>query len=219
MYAAGLDTKSFWETIEYTIEKFDLSSPNNLPLLFAKFIFLHQRLNKINHIYMGCLGDNLLHSADELVQFWNEGVNKNANDISLSRYIGLPRDSHTTIEGILSNHKTKMGLFLLQDEMFPNKLPPLGQEMIDPINKSHEGLKFGEDEKILAEANYQRLSELMPTIKINVLGKLSFDHAAALGQLWADLTFCYSKMMGVDPGSNPEVKHVRDRSAKLLSEH
>lgn len=218
MYVAELDTKSFWETIEYTIEKFDLSSPNNLPLLFAKFIFIYQRLNKINHIYMGCLGGKLLYSADEFTQFWNEGVNKNANDISMSRYLGFPRDSHTNIEGILSNHKTKMGIFLLQDEMFPKKLPPFGQEMIDPINKSHEGLKFGDDEKILAEANFQRFSELMPTIKINVLGELSFDHAAALGQLWADVTFCYSKMIGVDPGSSPEVKSVRDRSAEMLTQ-
>ena len=30
------------------------------------------------------------------------------------------------------------------------------------------------------------------------------------------MTFVYSRMMGIDPGSNPEVKFVRQRSAELL---
>ncbi len=42
------------------------------------------------------------------------------------------------------------------------------------------------------------------------------DHSAVLGQLFADVTFVYSRMMGIDPGSNPEVKFVRQRSAELL---
>jgi len=36
--------------------------------------------------------------------------------------------------------------------------------------------------------------------------------------LWSDITFFYSRMANVDPGSNPEVKYVRDRSDKLLAE-
>lgn len=216
MHVAGLDTKKFWGWIDNAIEKFDLSSPNSLPLQIAQFIFLYQKQNKINHIYLGCLGNTLLKCADELVQFWDESVAKNQNDIMMSRYIGLPRDSHTVVEGLLSNAKTKMGIFLFQEEMLPEKLPPTAQKEIDPINESHKGLIFGDEEKILAEANYQRFSELMPTIKITTQGKLSLEHAAVLGQLWADITFCYAKLKNVDPGSSPEVKYVRDRSAELL---
>ncbi len=219
MHAAKMDTNQFWLDIEKAIHQFNLSSDDNLPIQMAQFIYLYQKINKINHIYLGCNDNILENSADELIQFWNEGVNKDGNDISMSRYLGLLRDSHLNIEGLLANSKTKMGIFLFLDAMKPNRLPPMTSETIDPINKAHKGLTYGDEEKIMAEANYLRFSELMPAIKINVLGKLTLTHAAFLGQFWSDLTFCYSRMMNVDPGSNPEVKHVRDRSAKLLSDH
>jgi hypothetical protein len=136
----------------------------------------------------------------------------------MSGYFGLLRDSHATVEGILGNHRTKMGIFLLRDDFRPGRFPPMVSDMLDPINPEHAGLRFGEDERIMAEANFQRFSELMPTIKIAVHGDLTPDHAAVLGQLWSDITFCYSKLAHVDPGSNPEVKYVRDRSARLLAE-
>jgi hypothetical protein len=136
----------------------------------------------------------------------------------MSRYFGLLRDSHATVEGILANNKTKMGIFLLRDAVHPIQLPPITYREIDPINETHKGMCYGDEECILAEANYLRFAELMPTIRINVHGELSPRHAAILGQLWADTTFCYSRMVNVDPGSNPEVKFVRDRSASLLAE-
>lgn len=219
MYVTGMDTNRFWQKIESAITQFDLSSPASLPLQIAQFIYLYQQTNHINHIYLGCNDDVLAFSADELLQFWNEGVNKNGNDISMSRYFGLLRDSHATIEGILANHKTKMGIFLLRVNMCPPQLPPMISSEIEPINEDHTGLRYGDEETILAEANYQRFSELMPTLKVVVHGDLTIDHAAILGQLWADVTFCYSRMINVDPGSNPEVKYVRDRSARLLAEY
>jgi len=218
MYVAGMDTGRFWQSIENAITRFDLSSPLSLPVQFARFIYLYQMQNGINHIYFGCNDDLLACSTDEFLQFWNEGVNKNANDITMSRYFGLLRDSHLNIEAILSNHKTKMGIFLLRDKMFTSQLPPMTSREINPINPDHVGLSFGDEEMILAEANYQRFSELMPAIKITVHGDLTLEHSAVLGQLWSDITFFYSKMVNVDPCSNPEVKLVRDRSEKLLAE-
>jgi hypothetical protein len=220
MYVARMDTQRFWQRIESAITEFDLSSSDGLPLLIAQFIYLYQQKNHVNHIYLGCNDDVLALSADELLQFWNEGVNKSGNDISMSRYFGLLRDSHATVEGILANHKTKMGVFLLRENTWPPQLPlpPLTSRKIDPISGEHRGLCYGEEEMILAEANYQRFSELMPTLKIVVRGDLTIDHAAILGQLWADITFCYSRIVNVDPGSNPEVKYVRDRSATLLAQ-
>jgi hypothetical protein len=218
MHVAGMDTGRFWQSIENAIDQFDLSSTTSLPVQIAQFIYLFQKQNGINHIYFGCNDDVLAFSADELLQFWNEGVNKDGNDISMSRYFGLLRDSHLNIEGILANHKTKMGLFLVRDNMSPSTLPPMTSREIDPINPDHNGLCFGDEEKILAEANVQRFSELMPTIKITVHGDLTLDLAAVLGQFWSDLTFFYSRMMHVDPGSNPEVKYVRDRADELLAE-
>jgi hypothetical protein len=212
-----MDTDRFWQNIEESITRFDLSSPSSLPVQIAQFIYLYQKQNGVNHIYFGCNDDLLACSADEFLQFWNEGVNKGGNDICMSKYLGLLRDSHTNIEGILANHKTKMGIFLLRDKMSPAKLPPMTSGKIDPINPAHGGLNFGDEEIILAEANYQRFSELMPVIKVTMHGDLCLDHAAVLGQLWADITFFYSRMMNLDPGSNPEVKFVRDRSDELLS--
>jgi hypothetical protein len=36
--------------------------------------------------------------------------------------------------------------------------------------------------------------------------------------LWADTTLVYSRLIGVDPGSNPEVKAVRTRAAAWLAD-
>lgn len=219
MHVARMDTNRFWQKTESAISEFNLSSLTSLPIQIAQFIYLYQQQNSMNHIYLGCNDDLLVCSANELLQFWNEGVNKDGNDITMSGYFGLLRDSHATIEGILANHKTKMGIFLLRDQIPLPQLPPMTSKKVDPINRDHIGLCYGDEEKILAEANYQRFSELMPAIKIVVHGELTIDHAAILGQLWSDIIFCYSRMMNVDPGSNPEVKYVRDRSARLLAEY
>jgi hypothetical protein len=218
MHVARMDTERFWHTIDRAAAGLDIASASGLPAQIAQFIYLHQKNNGIDHIYLGCNDDALACSADELLQFWNEGVNKNGNNITMSRYFGLLRDSHLNIEGILANHQTKMGIFFLRGDMSPPRLPPMTSRELDPINPDHLGLNLGEEEVILAEANYQRFSELMPAIKITVHGGLTLEHAAVLGQLWADITFFYSRMAGVDPGSNPEVKYVRDRSAKLLAQ-
>ncbi len=218
MHVAKMDTQQFWDYIGKAISEFDLSSDDCLALLIGKFIYLYQEQRKINHIYLGCNDDVLRFSVNELLQFWNEGVNKNGNDIMSSAYFGLLRDSHATIEGLLGNHQTKMAIFLLRDCLERSALPNLTQLRIDPIDEAHEGLCFGDEEIILAEANYERFSEVMPSIKLTTIGDLTLEHAAVLGQLWADVTFVYSRMKHLDPGSNPEVKYVRDRAARLLAE-
>ena len=95
---------------------------------------------------------------------------------------------------------------------------PLVREEIDPADPAHLGLKLGDEEVILALANYKRFSEVMPSILIRVCGELSMAHSAVLGQLFSDVTFVYSRMAGIDPGSNPEVKFVRERSGQLLGD-
>ena len=67
-------------------------------------------------------------------------------------------------------------------------------------------------------ANYCRFSEVMPAFLLEVAGEGTLEHSAIIGQLFADVTYIYSRMVGIDPGSNPEVKFVRERSAGLLSE-
>ena len=218
MYVAGMDTHTFWNDIEKAIQTFNLQNPDNLPFQIAKFIYLYQMINGINHIYLGCNDDSLLMLADEFAQFWNEGVNKGANDILMSRYLGLPRDSHTNIEGMLSNHKNKMAVFLFSDHVVNDTVHPLIRKEIDPINPEHIGLEYGEEELILSEANYKRFAELMPCVRIVLHGAPNLKHAAVISQLWADITFCYSRLKNIDPGSNPEVKAVRDRSAELLAQ-
>lgn len=218
MYIAGMDVEGFWRDIELAITAFDLTNPESLPFVLAKFILLNQNISSKNLIYLGCNDDNLGILADEFIQFWNEGVNKGGNDLLVSRFFGLPRDSHMNAEGILGNRLTKMALFLLRTDMRIKNPHRLVSTIIDPINPEHKGLYFGDEEVILAYANYKRFSELMPTILIEVPTKPSLRHAAILGQLFADTTFVYSRLKGIDPGSNPEVKSVRERSAKLLAE-
>lgn len=217
MQVAGMDVEAFWKDIDLAISTFDICDPNSLPVVLAKYIFLYQRERTMNLIYLGCNDDNLILLADEFVQFWNEGVNKEGNDLLISRFFGLPRDSHMNIEGLLGNRDSKMAFFLLRTNMRSDILHFLISPMIDPINTEHKGLHFGDEEVILASANYKRFADLMPTVCIDVPCEPSLKHAAIISQLFADITFIYSRFNGVDPGSNPEVKSVRERSAHLLS--
>ncbi|MFZ3129741.1 MAG: hypothetical protein WA125_01240 [Desulfosporosinus sp.] len=217
MYIAGLDVESYWKHIDSAINAFDLTDPQSLPFVLAKYILLHQTLSLKNLIYLGCNDNDLGLLADEFIQFWNEGVNKGGNDLLISRFFGLPRDSHMNVEGLLGNRLTKMAIFFLRTNMRSNTTHPLVSSIIDPINPEHIGLHFGDEEVVLAYANYKRFSELMPSILIEIPLKPSLEHSAILGQLFADTTFIYSRLKGIDPGSNPEVKSVRERSANLLA--
>jgi hypothetical protein len=117
----------------------------------------------------------------------------------------------------LGNHLTKLGIFLLRTNMRERRTHPLVSAVPDILDPKHLGLRFGDEDVIFAIANYKRLSELMPTILIGIPDKISMTHAAILGQLFADVTFIYSRMIGVDPGSNPEVQSIRDNSSRFLS--
>lgn len=217
MLAAGMDTERYWKLISEATRVFDLKDPDSLPYVMARFILAFQKERGTDFIYLGCGDDTLGLLADEFIQFWNEGVNKNGNDLLVSRFFGLPRDSHMNLEGVLGNRKTKLGLFLLRSEMRPALQHPLVCREIDPIDPRHEGLKLGDEEVVLSLANYLRFGEVMPSMLLEVRGDLTPEHSAVLGQLFSDVTFVYSRMMGIDPGSNPEVKFVRERSAELLS--
>ena len=218
MLACGMDTDDYWAMIQKAIRAFDLKEPDSLPHLLARFILAFQKANGTDFIYLGCNDEELGLLADEFIQFWNEGVNKNGNDLLVSRFFGLPRDSHMNLEGVLGNRETKLGFFLLRDDMRPGPIHPLVSEEIDPSDPAHLGLKLGDEEVILALANYKRFSEVMPSFLIRVCGELSMAHSAVLGQLFSDVTFVYSRMTGIDPGSNPEVKFVRERSGQLLGD-
>ncbi|MBN2562931.1 MAG: hypothetical protein JXQ75_18565 [Phycisphaerae bacterium] len=69
---------------------------------------------------------------------------------------------------------------------------------------------------VLALASAKRCSEKMPTVLI-VVDQVDLTVSARLGQLWADTTLVYLRLIGVDPGSNPEVKAVRTRAAEWLA--
>ena len=218
MLACGLDTDAYWSMIGRAIRAFDLRDPDSLPHVLARFILAFQKARGTDFIYLGCNDETLGLLADEFIQFWNEGVNKNSNDLLVSRFFGLPRDSHMNLEGVLGNRETKLGLFLLRDDMRPDFRHPLVHGDLDAADPAHLGLRLGDEEVILALANYKRFSEVMPSILLRICGPLSLAHSAVLGQLFSDVTFVYSRMTGIDPGSNPEVKFVRERSGQLLGD-
>ncbi len=217
MLAAGMDTDRYWQLISEATRVFDLGDVDSLPYVMARFILAFQKERGTDFIYLGCGDDTLGLLADEFIQFWNEGVNKNGNDLLVSRFFGLPRDSHMNLEGVLGNRRTKLGLFLLRSDMRADFSHPLVSHAIDPVDERHAGLRLGDEEVVLSLANYLRFGEVMPSMLLEVRGELSMEHSAVLGQLFSDVTFVYSRMMGIDPGSNPEVKFVRERSAELLS--
>lgn len=218
MYIAGMDTAKYWSDIDRACRAWDLTDENSLPFIMAKFILTEQRKKGRNFIYFGCNDEDMGFLSDEFIQFWNEGVNKNANDIMTSRFFGLPRDSHMNVEGILGNRDTKMGFFFLRTDLRGRISHPLVNQNIDAMNPAHDGLVLGDEEVILCLANYARFSEVMPALLLAVPGEATLEHSAIIGQLFADVTYMYSRMVGIDPGSNPEVKFVRERSAGLLSE-
>ena len=218
MLACGLDTDAYWAMIRKAIRAFDLSDPDSLPHLLARFILAFQKARGTDFIYLGCNDETLGLLADEFIQFWNEGVNKNGNDLLVSRFFGLPRDSHMNLEGVLGNRDTKLGFFLLRDDMRCDLRHPLVHRELDPADPAHLGMELGDEEVILSLANFRRFSEVMPSFLLRVCGPLSLDHSAVLGELFSDVTFVYSRMAGIDPGSNPEVKFVRERSGQLLGD-
>ena len=217
MLVCGMDTEGYWRKVEEAISAFDLTDPDSLPHVIARFILAFQKARGTDFIYLGCNDDTLGLLADEFIQFWNEGVNKGGNDLLMSRFFGLPRDSHMNLEGVLGNAQTKLGFFLLRDSLRSSFRHPLVNTDIDPIRGAHAGLTLGDEEAALSLANYKRFGEVMPSLLLSVKGELSMAHSAILGQLSSDVTFVYSRLMGIDPGSNPEVKFVRERSARLLS--
>ena len=216
MLVCGMDTAACWKKIGEAVRAFDLSDGDSLPHVLARFILAFQKARGTDFIYLGCNDDTLGLLADEFIQFWNEGVNKNENDLLTSRFFGLPRDSHMNLEGVLGNKQTKLGLFLLRDDLRGEVCHPLVHEELDPADEKHAGLCLGDEEAILSLANYRRFAEVMPSLLLQVRGALSMDHSAVLGELFSDVTFVYSRLMGIDPGSNPEVKFVRERSGELL---
>ncbi len=218
MLVCGMDTDGYWEMIERAVRAFDLADPDSLPHYLARFILAFQKANGADFIYLGCNDETLGLLADEFIQFWNEGVNKNGNDLLVSRFFGLPRDSHMNLEGVLGNRATKLSFFLLRDDMRSEFLHPLVNTQIDAADPSHAGLQLGDEEVILALANYKRFCEVMPTFLLSVCGRPSMAHSAVLGELFSDVTFVYSRLTGIDPGSNPEVKFVRERSGQLLGD-
>lgn len=218
MHVAGLDVRRYWEIIQDACDAMPLTSATSAPVVLAHYIRLHQLRRGVNHIYLGTNDDLLRYSADELCQYWNEGVNREGNDISMSRYLGLPRDSHMNLEAILGTSERKMAIFLIstrQNQLLSShSLLLRAANSIDPV---HKGLAPEQVDLILALANVKRCSEKMPTLLITV-DPVDLAASAWLGQIWADMTLVYSRLIGVDPGSNPEVKAVRTRAAQWLAD-
>jgi hypothetical protein len=83
-------------------------------------------------------------------------------------------------------------------------------------NKAHAGLTIADVDYALARANVDHFGTIMPTVSIEV-DRATLPASAVLSQLWTDTVYCYAVMIGVNPGSNPEVRNVRDRSDSLLA--
>lgn len=215
MHVAGLDVGAYWATIQAACDAMDLSSAEAPPVVLARFIRLQQLRRGINHVYFGTNSPLMRHSADEFCQFWNEGVNRDGNDLTLSRYLGLPRDSHMNLEAILGTCERKMAIFLLDTGMTGRH--PLLRDEAAAVDPDHAGLTPAQTDLILSLANAKRCSEKMPVVLVTV-DRPDLTASAWLGQLWADATLVYSRLIGVDPGSNPEVKAVRTRASQWLAD-
>ncbi len=227
MYVAGMDVAAYWSIIQSACDAMNLTDPDALPVVLAQYLRIQQLRRGVNHIYLGTNHELLRAGADEFCQYWNEGVNRDGNDITMSRYLGLPRDSHMNLEAILGTAERKLAIFLLATRRGASSAGspdsagflahPLLLNSADAIDPSHVGLSAVDVDLVLALANVKRCSEKMPTILITV-DRVDLAASAWLGQLWADTTLVYSRLIGVDPGSNPEVKAVRTRAAQWLAD-
>lgn len=215
MHVCGLDVEAYWSQIDAACDAFDFQKPDSLPAALARYIRIQQLQRGVNHIYFGVNDDLLVRSADEFCQYWNEGVNRDGNDMTMSRYLGLPRDSHMNLEAMLGTSERKLGIFLVRTCAFGQH--PLLNSKADAVDPAHRDLSAADVDRVLALANVQRCSEKMPTILLAV-NRIDLTTAAWLGQLWADTTLAYSRLIGADPGSNPEVKAVRSRAAAMLAD-
>ncbi len=240
MYVAGMDVAAYWKTIQSACDTMDLTDRASAPVVIAQWLRVQQLRRSANHIYLGTNSAAIRCSADEFCQFWNEGVNRDGNDITMSRYLGLPRDSHMNLEAILGTSEHKLAIFLLDTRNVAqvsnlcdspamrasgvaptSPVAPVSNRCnlltaITPINPAHANLTLPEVDLVLALANVKRCSEKMPTLLITV-NTADLTASAWLGQLWADITLVYSRLIGADPGSNPEVKTVRTRAAEWLT--
>lgn len=214
MHVVGLDVRSYWSMIQSACEQMQIGSDASGPVVLAQYIRIQQLRRGVNHIYLGTNDALLRFSADEFCQYWNEGINRDGNDITMSRYLGLPRDSHMNLEAILGTSEHKMAVFLLRTGGVGSH--PMLLEQTDALRPEHANLSASDVDLVLALANVKRCSEKMPTVLITV-EQPDLTASAWLGQLWADTTLVYSRLIGVDPGSNPEVKAVRTRAAEWLS--
>ncbi len=217
MFVAGLDVGAYWATVQAACEAMQLADPSGAPVVLAQYIRLEQLRRGANHLYLGTNDACLTRSADEFCQFWNEGVNRDGNDITMSRYLGLPRDSHMNLEAILGTSERKLAIFLLRTGAARGGKHPLLLDAADSLTADHAGLTAQDVDLVLALANLKRCSEKMPTILIAV-DEIDLAASAWLGQLWADTTLVYSRIIGVDAGSNPEVKAVRTRAKEWLAD-
>ncbi len=216
MLCCGMDVESYWNTIQSAIDAFNFDDTNSLPLLLGGLIRQAQKRDQRKLIYNATNDPYTKFLGHELEQFWNEGVNKSSNLLMMSTFQGLPRDSHMTIEGLLGNADSTMSIFIVNKKQREPSHPLVSNE-IRPVNSKHIGLSIADVENVLALANYDEFSSLMPTLLISIENRMTIEHSAIIGQLFADITFIYSRLTGVDPGSNPCVRNVRDRSSVLLA--
>ncbi|OGC15990.1 hypothetical protein A3J90_05945 [candidate division WOR-1 bacterium RIFOXYC2_FULL_37_10] len=220
-YVAGLDVHAIWQAFEDAAKAYDFSDPLSPPSLLARFTYASQRSRpNTNHMYLGSNTPVLSTTLDSLLQFVMEGINKPTNlgwvnNFSVSRYLGQPRDAHLTLEGILANAEKMMGLFLFTKESatIPKAGAHLINENIDPIDEAHRGMKLGQETNALGGANAERFCDLgMLSILIEA-EKITPELIPWIDMLFADYVVATAKLYGIDPGSNPEVKYVRDTSA------
>ena len=215
--ALGLNYSDYFEFVDDCIRSWDLADPESPPVKVAEFIRISQLHSKVDHMYIGINDPVMRSSGAEFVQFWNEGVAKDGNNLTVSHYLGLPRDSHFNVEGILANADTKMSMFIVARTSPVVKHSIMDSE-ISPVNQDHRGLSVHDVDWILARANADHFGTKMPTIVLDI-EQVDYEATAVLSQLWADVCFVYTSLLGINPGSNPEVRHVRDRSEFLLSQY
>lgn len=216
MLVCGLDVQEYWEHVESALTHFSLSDTTSLPMRLAAHLRSAQ-MDGRRTVYLGTNDPCTRRLGQEWEQFWNEGVNKDGNLLLMDGFRGLPRDSHMTVEGLLGNADSVQAVFLHNPWLELPTHHPLYQEPMRVIDDGHSGLTLAEAELTLDRANHDEFASQMPTIVVTLKGKPSLRHSAVLGQLFADTTYVYSRLANVEPGTNPQVREVRDRAAAGLA--
>ena len=221
MFMAGMDVDAYVKATDKFDRELAFNKEHNLAVNIAEFfltLFLAGDRSQIAIAANGGTFDSpLFRALQEFLQLWMEGAQKRGAPLAAMQTVLLPHNSHSTLEGILGQLNKYVGFVILgKNSSAKGQKQRLSHKEV--INPDHVGLSPQDTLYALAKANASRISQLLPSILIE-LEQPNLETAAALSTLFEDIAVYYTALTSQDPNSNPEVAAVRTLGAESLKNY